>query len=150
MQIAGEETRCCQHRLLFPISSKVSFICIIPFPDRITHTTAFVTPVVENWLKREIAQWVHPMKNRSNDPSRHERTILPRSYISLLTTEANKMSKLVSPEEIRSYPKAGARKGKVVNRKRDRTRIVTDTPEKELKKEQEKQLAKSRQIKKKR
>ena len=22
--------------------------------DRITHTTAFVTPVVENWLEREI------------------------------------------------------------------------------------------------
>ena len=28
-------------------------------PDRITHTTAFVTPVVEHWLEREIAQWVH-------------------------------------------------------------------------------------------
>ena len=27
--------------------------------DRITHTTAFVTPVVENWLEREIAQWFH-------------------------------------------------------------------------------------------
>ena len=27
--------------------------------NRIAHTTAFVTPVVENWLKREIAQWVH-------------------------------------------------------------------------------------------
>ena len=37
--------------------------------DRITHTTAFVTPVVEHWLKREIAQWVHPMKDRSDDPS---------------------------------------------------------------------------------
>ena len=44
-------------RLLFPISSKGSFICIIP--DRITHTMAFVTPVVEHWLEREIAQWVH-------------------------------------------------------------------------------------------
>ena len=42
------------HGLLFPISSKGSFICIIP--DRITHTTAFVTPVVEHWLEREIAQ----------------------------------------------------------------------------------------------
>ena len=31
--------------------------------DRITHTTAFVTPVVEHWLEREIAQWVHPMKD---------------------------------------------------------------------------------------
>ena len=32
------------HRLLFPISSKGSFICTIP--DRIAHTTAFVKPVV--------------------------------------------------------------------------------------------------------
>ena len=40
--------------------------------DRITHTTAFVTPVVEHWLEREIAQWVHPMKDRSDDPSYHE------------------------------------------------------------------------------
>ena len=28
---------------------------------RITHTTAFVTPVTEHWLEREIAQWVHPI-----------------------------------------------------------------------------------------
>ena len=48
--------------------------------DRITHTTAFVTPVVEHWLEREIAQWVHPMKDRSDDPSHHKRTVLPRSY----------------------------------------------------------------------
>ena len=41
-----------------PISSKGSFIYTIP--DRIAHTTAFVTPVVEHWLEWEIAQWVHP------------------------------------------------------------------------------------------
>ena len=34
-------------------------------------------------LEREIAQWVHPMKDRSDDPSHHERTLWPRSYISL-------------------------------------------------------------------
>ena len=37
------------HGLLFPSSSKGSFICIIPHLSiyhRITHTTAFVTPVV--------------------------------------------------------------------------------------------------------
>ena len=51
--------------------------------DRIAHTTAFATPVVEHWLEREIAQWVHPMKDRSDDPSHHERMLLPRSYISL-------------------------------------------------------------------
>ena len=47
--------------------------------DRITHTTALVTPVVGHWLEREIA-----LKDRSDDPSHHERTLLPRSYISLL------------------------------------------------------------------
>ena len=55
--------------------------------DRIVRTTAFGTPVVEHWLEREIAQWVHPMKDRSDDPSHHERTLLPRSYISLQKTE---------------------------------------------------------------
>ena len=37
------------------------------------------------WMEREIAQWVHTMENRSDDPSHHERTLLPRSYISLIT-----------------------------------------------------------------
>ena len=37
------------HRLLLSINSKGSFICTIP--DRITHTTAFVTPVMEHWLE---------------------------------------------------------------------------------------------------
>ena len=69
------------HGLLFLINSKGSFICTIP--DRIAHTTAFVTPVAEHWLEREIAQWVHPIKDRSDDPWHHERMILPRSYISL-------------------------------------------------------------------
>ena len=55
--------------------------------DRIAHTMAFVTPVVEHWLEREIAQWVNPTKDRSDDPSHHERTLLPRSYISLLQRE---------------------------------------------------------------
>ena len=57
--------------------------------DRITHTTAFVAPVVEHWLEREKAQWVHPMKDRSNDPSHHERTLLPRSYIEFENTVLN-------------------------------------------------------------
>ena len=55
--------------------------------DRIAHTMAFVTPVVEHWLEWEIARWVHPMKDRSNDPSHHEQMLLPQSYISLLTNK---------------------------------------------------------------
>ena len=51
--------------------------------DRIAHTMAFVTPVMEHWLEREIAQLVHPMKDRSDDPLHHERMLLPLSYILL-------------------------------------------------------------------
>ena len=43
--------------------------------DKIAHSMAFVTPVVEHWLEREIAQWVHPMKDRSDDPPHHEQTL---------------------------------------------------------------------------
>ena len=52
--------------LFFPSSTKGSFVCTIP--DSIAHTTTFVTPVVEHWLEREIAQWVHPMKVRYTIP----------------------------------------------------------------------------------
>ena len=33
--------------------------------DRIAHTTAFVTPVVEHWLEREIAQRIDPTTHRT-------------------------------------------------------------------------------------
>ena len=55
--------------------------------DRITHTTAFVTPVVEHWLEREIVQWVHPMKDRSDDPSHHERNLLPDGWRGAISGE---------------------------------------------------------------
>ena len=47
--------------------------------DRMIHTTAFVLPDMEHWLERGIAQWAHPMKDRSDDPSHHERMLLSRS-----------------------------------------------------------------------
>ena len=43
------------HGLFFSISSKISFYIHNP-TNRIVHTTAFVTPVVEHWLERGIAQ----------------------------------------------------------------------------------------------
>ena len=60
--------------LLFQISSKASFYIHHP-TGRITHTTAFVTPVVEHWLEREIAQWVH----QRIDPMTHH-TMSEQSY----------------------------------------------------------------------
>ena len=41
------------HGLLFPISSKGLFYMHHP-TDRIAHTTALVTPVVEHWLERHL------------------------------------------------------------------------------------------------
>ena len=41
--------------------------------DRIAHTTVFVTPMKDRSI----------MKDRSDDPSNHERPLLPRSYSSL-------------------------------------------------------------------
>ena len=41
------------HGLLFPINSQ--FFYMHHPTDRIAHTTAFVTPVVEHWLERAIA-----------------------------------------------------------------------------------------------
>ena len=66
--------------------------------DRIAHTTAFVTPVVEHWQEREIAQWVQPMKDRFNDPSHHERTLLPRIYNSLLILTGSTPPPLLPPK----------------------------------------------------
>ena len=71
--------------------------------DRITHTTGFVTPIVEHWLEREIAQWVHSMKDRSDDPSHHERTLLPRSYISLPHLKKNEEQIIITASAKNNY-----------------------------------------------
>ena len=57
--------------------------------DWLAHTTAFGTPVVEHWLEREIAQWVHPMKDRSDDPSHHRATSRSTDTARLVLTVRN-------------------------------------------------------------
>ena len=37
----------------------LQLVRVLLMQDRISHITAFVTPVVEHWLEREIAQWVN-------------------------------------------------------------------------------------------
>ena len=51
------------HRLLLSIKSK----------DNTYHGLCYTSR--EHWLEREIAQLVHPMKDRSDDPAHHERTL---------------------------------------------------------------------------
>ena len=72
-QIAREETRCRHIGNAFQLAARVILYASSHRQDNTYHS-----------LEREIAQWVHPMKDRSDDPSHHERTLLPWSYISLL------------------------------------------------------------------
>ena len=65
--------------------------------DRIAHTTVFVTPVVVNWLEREIAQWIHPMKDRSDDPS-HQSERSYRGATSLSQKYDAKTSNFETPQ----------------------------------------------------
>ena len=100
--------------------------------DGITHTTAFVTPVMEHWLEREIAQWVHPMKDRSDDPSYHERTPLPQSYISLppwpgALTWANRLEITVSTSWRRLTPQKSKSETKgIINYRTESVNIYDD------------------------
>ena len=57
------------HGLLFAISSKMFFYMHHP-TDRITHTTAFVTPVVGHW----------PERQNDNDTTRPQRCITHRHF----------------------------------------------------------------------
>ena len=73
--IVRKETRCRHIGYSYRLTARVLLYAPSHTTDRIAHTTAFDTPVMEHWLEREIAQWVHPMKDRSDDPPHHERTL---------------------------------------------------------------------------
>ena len=53
--------------------------------DRMTHNTAFATPVVEHWFERDIAQWVHHEGSigRPIAPLANDLTTELEAYISL-------------------------------------------------------------------
>ena len=68
--IVRKETRCRHIGYSYRLTARV--LLYAPSHRQDNHTTAFVTPVVDYWLEREIAQWVHPMKDRSDDPPHHE------------------------------------------------------------------------------
>ena len=82
--IVRKETRCRHIGYSYRLTARVLLYAPSHRQDNTYHGLCY-------WLERELAQWVHPMKDRSDDPSHHERTLLPRSYISLPTnvTDAN-------------------------------------------------------------
>ena len=71
--IVRKETRCCHIGYSYRLTARVLLYAPSHRQDNTYH--GLVTPVVEHWLEREIAQWVHPMKDQSDDPSHHERML---------------------------------------------------------------------------
>ena len=70
------------HGLLFLISSKESFH-MHHLTDRIPHTMAFFSPIVEHWLEREMARWVHHQRS-IRWPIAPRADTLPMSYRAML------------------------------------------------------------------
>ena len=95
------ETRCRHIGYSYRLTPRVLLYAPSHRQDSIVQTTAFVTPVVEHWLQREIAQWVHPMKDRSDDPSHHERTLYLRAIWRLSVTIAKCSRKCLSMLRVR-------------------------------------------------
>ena len=55
-QKVREETRCRHIGYSFRLAARD--LLYAPSQNRTAHTMTFVTPVMEHWLEREIAQWV--------------------------------------------------------------------------------------------
>ena len=64
--------------------------------DRKAHTTAFVTPVMEHWLEREIVQWVHPRK----ELMRHRSRMSPRKHACIIRSEMELHDRAFAQDEI--------------------------------------------------
>ena len=69
----SEETRCRHIGYSYRLTARVLLYAPSHRQDSTYH--GLFTLVVQHWLEREIAQWVHPMKDRSDDPSHHQRTL---------------------------------------------------------------------------
>ena len=71
--IVKKETRCCHIDYSYRLTARVLLYAPSHRQDNTYHSLCYTSRGAQ--LEREIAQWVHPMKDRSDDPSHHERTL---------------------------------------------------------------------------
>ena len=69
----GTKSKCLYMGYSFRLTATVLLYAPSHRQDCTYHSLCYT--VVECWLEWEIAQWVHPMKDRSDDPSHHERML---------------------------------------------------------------------------
>ena len=79
--IVRKETRCRHIGYYFRLTARVLLHAQSKRQDSTYHGLCYTSRGA--LAGTIIAQWVHPMKDRSDDPSHHELTLLPRNYISL-------------------------------------------------------------------
>ena len=65
-----EESRCCHMGYSFRLAARALLYAPSHRQDSTYHGLCYTT-------RGEIAQWVHPMKDRSEDPSHHELHFAP-------------------------------------------------------------------------
>ena len=81
--IVRKETRCHHIGYSFRLAARVLLYAPSHRQDSTYHGLCYTSRGALAGTR--IAQWVHPMRDPSDDPSHHERTLLPQSYISLPT-----------------------------------------------------------------
>ena len=81
--IVRKETRCRHIGYSFRLAAKVLLYAPSHRQDSTYHSLCYTSR--GTLVGTRNTHLVHPMKDRSDDPSHHDRTLLPRSYISLRT-----------------------------------------------------------------
>ena len=92
--IAREETRCRHIGYSFRLAARVILYAPSHRQDSTYHGLCYTSRGALA-KTRNSSMGVHTMKDRSDDPLHHERTLLPRSYISLRGIEMQIMSFLM-------------------------------------------------------
>ena len=76
IQIVRKETRCRHIGYYLRLTARVLLYAPSHRQDSTYHGLCYTSRgALRSYFEREIAQWVHPMKDRSDDPSHHERTL---------------------------------------------------------------------------
>ena len=78
--IVRKETRCRHIGYSYRLTARVILYMHHP-TDRITHTTAFVTPIVEHWLEREGSYHVLNLKYQFGHFQLTRRTLDPYTFL---------------------------------------------------------------------
>ena len=91
--IVREETRCRHIGYSFWLTARVLLYAPSHRQDNTYHSLCYTSRGALAGTRNSSMGWVHPMKDRSDDPSYHERTLLPwKRYILVLwkTHQKNK------------------------------------------------------------